>query len=155
MWVTFVLENRNDCQVEDEVAVELPEHISLQEHLKRDSVKVSIPLCMLNKLVLAPLESASVLLQTPSDELPAMLRTITCQQLQISQQGTASETLTAALTKRASHSSPSRIIRPDTFYDASDTQEKQRLLRLAEPGLSQSSLASLMIHGLRKCSKHF
>ncbi|KAH6944857.1 hypothetical protein HPB50_005630 [Hyalomma asiaticum] len=94
MWVTFFLDNRNDSvvlkkyQVEDEAAVELPEHIttgellnfimseaslSTEELLKRDCVKVSIPLCMLNKLVLAPLESTSVLSQSLFDELPAML----------------------------------------------------------------------------------
>ncbi|KAH6930606.1 hypothetical protein HPB50_015374 [Hyalomma asiaticum] len=108
MWVTFFVDNRNDSvvlnkyQVEDEAAVELPQHIttgellnlimgeasvSAQALLKRDCAKVGIPLCMLNKLVLAPLERTSVLSQTSSDELPAMLRTILCQQRQISQQG--------------------------------------------------------------------
>ncbi|KAH6922597.1 hypothetical protein HPB50_017023 [Hyalomma asiaticum] len=144
MWVTFFLDSRNDSvvlkkyQVEDEAAVELPEHIttgellnlimseaslSTEELLKRDCVKVSILLCMLNKLVLVPLESTSMLSQSLSDELLAMLRTIICQQRQISQQGAAIETLAATLTQRVNHSSPSQIIRPDTFNDASDNPE--------------------------------
>ncbi|KAH6927727.1 hypothetical protein HPB50_007629 [Hyalomma asiaticum] len=144
MWVTFYLDNRNDSavlnkyQVEDEAAVELPEHIttgellnlimseasvSPEELLKRDCVKVSIPLCMFNKLVFASLESTCVLSQSSSDELPAMLRTIICQQRQISQQRAAIETLATTLTQRINHSSPYRIIRPDTFKDASDNPE--------------------------------
>ncbi|KAH6946876.1 hypothetical protein HPB50_015666 [Hyalomma asiaticum] len=97
MWVPFFLDNRNDSvvlnkyQAEDDAAVEIPEHIttgellnlimseasvSTVELLNRDSVKVSIPLCVLNKL--APLESTCVLRQSLCDELLAMLRTITC-----------------------------------------------------------------------------
>ncbi|KAH6923652.1 hypothetical protein HPB50_004392 [Hyalomma asiaticum] len=52
--------------------------LSTEELLKRDCVKVSIPLCMLNKLVMAPLERTSVLSHFLSDELPAMLWTIIC-----------------------------------------------------------------------------
>ncbi|KAH6942934.1 hypothetical protein HPB50_012238 [Hyalomma asiaticum] len=83
MWVTF-LNNRNYSvvlskgEVEDEAAIEPYEHIitgdllnlvmnqasvSTEQLLKRDSVKVSIPLCMLNELVLRPLQSISVLRQ--------------------------------------------------------------------------------------------
>ncbi|KAH6926498.1 hypothetical protein HPB50_019007 [Hyalomma asiaticum] len=60
--------------------------LSTEELLKRDCVKVSTPVCMQNELVWAPLESTSVLSQSLSDELSAMLRTIICQQRQISQQ---------------------------------------------------------------------
>ncbi|KAH6930032.1 hypothetical protein HPB50_008103 [Hyalomma asiaticum] len=122
MWVTLFLDNGNDSvmlkkyKVEDEAAVELPEHIttgellnllmseasmSAEELLKRDCVKVSIPLCVLNKLVLSPLESTSALSESFSDELPAMLRTIIWQQRQISQQ--ASKPLITILNNTPSH----------------------------------------------------
>ncbi|KAH6944113.1 hypothetical protein HPB50_001929 [Hyalomma asiaticum] len=89
MWVTLLVENRSasvvlkQYQVEDEAAVELPDYVttgellnlimneaavSSEELLKRDSVKVSIPLRIFNKVVLTPLESTSAVHQCSCDE---------------------------------------------------------------------------------------
>ncbi|KAH6924126.1 hypothetical protein HPB50_012524 [Hyalomma asiaticum] len=140
MWVTFLLENRKDSvvlkkyQVQDEVAVEFPNHVttgellnlimSSEELLERDSVKVSIPLRMFNKQVLAPLESTSAVRQCSSDEWLAVHRAITVQQQQLSQQSAVIETRATVLRQQANNPSRSRKIRPDTFDDTYDNQER-------------------------------